>query len=476
MDGLHLLSKVARSCGHGEDSAYFDGWKAYDRNPYHPARNPGGVIQMGLAENQLSFDLIQEWVKEHPEASICTSQGAGAFGDVAAFQYYEGLPAFRNAIAKFMGRVRGGRVVFDADRIVMSGGATGANEAIIFCLADPGDVFLVPSLFDRDVRWRTGVKIIAVACGSSNGFQITTQALEQSYRDATAQGTNVKGLILTNPSNPLGTLLDRQTLKDILKFVNDKNIHLVCDEIYAATAFSAAGFLSVANIVEDMEPAADINLDLIHIVYSFSKDLGLPGFRIGVIYSYNDNVVTCARRMSSFALVSSQTQHFIACMLSDDTFVDKFLRESSKRLEARHAKFTTGLMRVGIQCLKSSAGLFCWMDLRKLLDRNDKECAEDDEARLWRVIIDEVKLNVSPGSSFHCTEPGWFRTMEVALKRIWAFVGRKIGPDVKTKKHRENHVFTISKSSKRLSFEDDNVLSPILSHSPPSQMVHTSYF
>ena len=49
------------------------------------------------------------------------------------------------AIANFMGKARGGRVTFDPERIVMSGGATGANETIMFCLADPGDVFLVPS-------------------------------------------------------------------------------------------------------------------------------------------------------------------------------------------------------------------------------------------------------------------------------------------------------------------------------------------
>lgn len=44
-----------------------------------------------------------------------------------------------------MSKVRGGRVRFDPERIIMSGGATGANELIIFCLADPGDAFLVPS-------------------------------------------------------------------------------------------------------------------------------------------------------------------------------------------------------------------------------------------------------------------------------------------------------------------------------------------
>lgn len=52
---------------------------------------------------------------------------------------------FIKAVAKFMGRVRGDRVKFDPNRIVMSGGATGANETIMFCLADPGDAFLVPT-------------------------------------------------------------------------------------------------------------------------------------------------------------------------------------------------------------------------------------------------------------------------------------------------------------------------------------------
>jgi len=49
------------------------------------------------------------------------------------------------AVAKFMEKVRGNKVTFDPDRIVMNGGATGAHETIAFCLADPGEAFLVPT-------------------------------------------------------------------------------------------------------------------------------------------------------------------------------------------------------------------------------------------------------------------------------------------------------------------------------------------
>lgn len=48
-----LLSKIATGNGHGENSPYFDGWKAYESNPFSPNSNPSGVIQMGLAENQV---------------------------------------------------------------------------------------------------------------------------------------------------------------------------------------------------------------------------------------------------------------------------------------------------------------------------------------------------------------------------------------------------------------------------------------
>ncbi|XP_059634264.1 1-aminocyclopropane-1-carboxylate synthase-like [Cornus florida] len=473
-----LLSKIAMTDQHGENSPYFDGWKAYDNDPFHPTENRNGVIQMGLAENQLCFDLIEDWIKKNPTASICTIEGVNNFKDIANFQDYHGLPEFRKAVAKFMGRVRGGRVTFDPDRIVMAGGATGANELIMFCLADPGDAFLVPSpyypAFNRDLGWRTGVKLIPVICHSSNNFQITKEALEEAYEKAKEANIKVKGLIITNPSNPLGIVLSKETLRSVVSFINEKSIHLVCDEIYSATVFSLPNFVSTSEIIQEMEC---INRDLIHIIYSLSKDMGLPGFRVGIVYSYNDAVVSCGRKMSSFGLVSSQTQHLLASMLSDDEFVGRFLAESAKRLAKRHKIFTEGLEQVGITCLKSNAGLFCWMNLRQLL----KEQTLEGEMELWRVIINNVKLNVSPGSSFECNEPGWFRvcfanmddaTVEVALKRIRQFVRcqRKEGEAVTGKSS-----WRLQKNL-RLSFSsrmcDEGFMSPRMG-SPHSPIPHS---
>ncbi|KAB2611528.1 1-aminocyclopropane-1-carboxylate synthase 1-like [Pyrus ussuriensis x Pyrus communis] len=63
-----VLSKIATNGKHGENSPYFDGWKVYDQNPYHLTEIPEGVIQMGFAETQLPFDLVEEWIKKYPKA------------------------------------------------------------------------------------------------------------------------------------------------------------------------------------------------------------------------------------------------------------------------------------------------------------------------------------------------------------------------------------------------------------------------
>ncbi|KAE8728029.1 1-aminocyclopropane-1-carboxylate synthase [Hibiscus syriacus] len=275
---MAAMSKIATGNGHGEDSPYFDGWKAYETNPFHPIDIPHGVIQMGLAENQLCLDIVKKWLLKHPEASICTAKAGWGYG---------------------------------------------LNE-------------LTRS------SWNSHQILNCVSC---NNFKITNDALEAAYVKAQEAKLRMKGLLLTNPSNPLGTILDRETVKNIVKFINQRNIHLIGDKIYAATVFMEPEFVSISEIIA--EDNVECNPDLIHIVYSLSKDMGFPGFRVGIVYSYNDAVVSCVRKMSSFGLVSSQTQHLIAPMLSDDDFVDNFIAESRELLFRRHKYFTWSLSQVG---------------------------------------------------------------------------------------------------------------------------------
>ncbi|KAH0923133.1 hypothetical protein HID58_023151, partial [Brassica napus] len=428
---MKQLSTKVTSNGHGQDSSYFLGWEEYEKNPYDEIKNPNGMIQMGLAENQLCFDLIESWLAKNPDAASLKRKGQSIFKELALFQDYHGMPEFKKAMAEFMEEIRGNRVTFDPKKIVLAAGSTSANETLMFCLAEPGDAFLLPTPyypgFDRDLKWRTGAEIVPIHCSSSNGFQITESALQQAYQQAHKLGLKVKGVLVTNPSNPLGTALTRRELNLLVDFITSKNIHLISDEIYSGTMFGFEQFISVMDVLKDKKLENTEVSKRVHVVYSLSKDLGLPGFRVGAIYSNDDMIVSAATKMSSFGLVSSQTQYLLSALLSDKKFTSQYLEENQKRLKSRQKRLVSGLESAGITCLRSNAGLFCWVDMRHLLDTNTFEAELD----LWKKIVYNVKLNISPGSSCHCTEPGWFRvcfanmsedTLDLALKRLKTFV------------------------------------------------------
>ncbi|KAI5598050.1 hypothetical protein POPTR_002G113900v4 [Populus trichocarpa] len=426
-----MLSAKASHDSHGQDSSYFLGWQEYEKNPYHDVHNPSGIIQMGLAENQLSFDLIESWIARNPDAVGLKKNGASIFKELALFQDYHGLPAFKNAIVKFMAEIRGNKVKFDPNKLVLTAGSTSANETLMFCLAERGDAFLVPTPyypgFDRDLRWRTEVEIVPIHCSSSNDFQITMPALEKSYQEAQRLDLKVKGVLITNPSNPLGTTMTRDELNHLISFCTAKNIHIVSDEIYSGTVFDCPKFISITEALMDRHLENTDIWSRIHVVYSLSKDLGLPGFRVGMIYSNNETLVSAATKMSSFGLISSQTQYLLSGMLSESKFTNNYMEKNSKRLRKRKEMLVSGLQSAGIKCLKSNAGLFCWVDMRHLLSSQTFEA----EKELWKKILFDVGLNIPPGSSCHCSEPGWFRicfanlsegTLKVAMKRIKNFV------------------------------------------------------
>ncbi|KAL2322880.1 hypothetical protein Fmac_027259 [Flemingia macrophylla] len=429
---MRLLSTKATCNSHGQDSSYFLGWQEYEKNPYDEVHNPKGIIQMGLAENQLSFDLLESWLAKNPDVAGFKRDGKSIFRELALFQDYHGLPSFKKALVDFMSEIRGNKVTFDPNYIVLTAGATSANETLMFCLAEQGEAFLLPTPyypgFDRDLKWRTGAEIVPIQCTSSNNFQITEAALQQAYEDAGKRNLRVKGVLVTNPSNPLGTTMSRSELNLLVDFIKDKNdMHLISDEIYSGTVFTSPSFVSVMEILKERNDVAEGIQNRVHVVYSLSKDLGLPGFRVGAIYSENVEVVAAATKMSSFGLVSSQTQYLLSAMLGDKKFRRNYMAENQRRLKRRQRMLVSGLKKGGISCLESNAGLFCWVDMRHLLHSKTFEA----EMELWKKIVYRVGLNISPGSSCHCPEPGWFRvcfanmsedTLGLAMKRLRTFV------------------------------------------------------
>ncbi|XP_077902326.1 putative inactive 1-aminocyclopropane-1-carboxylate synthase-like protein 2 isoform X2 [Ictidomys tridecemlineatus] len=362
--------------------SHFQDYDAYQQDKYHEEKNPL------LCQNDMN--CIEE--------------------DLLQYSDWRGHPLLREEVARFLTYYCRAPTRLDPENVVVLNGCCSIFSALLMVLGNPGEAFLVPTPFYGGFTFVSHlyakVELFPVHLESeiteenSEPFQLTVDKLEKALLEARQKEKKVRGLVLTNPQNPLGIVYSQDSLMEYLEFAKRHHLHVIIDEIYMLSVFDESiKFHSVLSIERLPDP------DRTHVIWGTSKDFGISGFRFGALYTHNKEVASAVSIFGYLHGISGITQYKLRRLLQDREWIDAvYLPANHSRLRTAHKYVTKKLRALEIPFVNHGCGLYVWVNLQSYL----KPCTFAEERALHRRFLDN-KLMLSRGKSYMCKEPGWFR-------------------------------------------------------------------
>ena len=298
-----------------------------------------------------------------------------------------GWPAVREKVAKFLTEEQGAGLsqAFNPNHIVMTAGAAGALNVVLKAVLDQGDEVLTPKpCFMEYHSYADNHGGTLVMSPSLADFSLDLASLEKMINEKT------RVVLINSPHNPTGTIYSADELKNlgvILKNASQKfgrPIILVADEPYRKLAYDG-------HQVPSIFPAYPYSV----VVTSHSKDMSLPGERIGYLAINPDmpegqklfEAASLANRILGFVSAPSLQQLAVGEMTG--TAVDLNLYQE------RRDVFVKGLQEIGYQLTPPKGAFYLF-----------PKSPISDDLKFVDALKKENVLTV-PGTGF--AQPGYFR-------------------------------------------------------------------
>lgn len=182
-----------------------------------------------------------------------------------------GYPETRKHIAESLSEEINMPITFD--HVIMSCGAAAGLNVILKTILNPNDeVIIFSPYFVEYIFYIDNNGGIPRIVETADDFNIDIQNLEKAINHKT------KAVLINSPNNPTGIVYDEHLLKNISSLLENKSkdynkkIYLISDEPYKKIVYDNIVVLSILKHYSQSI-----------IVNSHSKDLAIPGERIGYI-------------------------------------------------------------------------------------------------------------------------------------------------------------------------------------------------
>jgi aspartate/methionine/tyrosine aminotransferase len=291
-----------------------------------------------------------------------------------------GLPSLRERISNWYTHRFGIQV--PASRIVVTAGASAALHLACMALIEPGDQILMP-----DPSYPCNRHFVSAAEGCA--VQIPTTAADRFQLNAdqvrSAWGPRTRGVLLASPSNPTGTSIHPDALRDIHRVVQMHGGITIIDEIYLGLSFDDQYGHSVLALDDEI---ISIN--------SFSKYFNMTGWRLGWMV-VPERLVTVIERLAQnlFICPSTIAQHAALACFEPESLATYEQRRSE--FKARRDYFIPQLNAIGLTVPVMPDGAFyAWADCTAV-------CAKLGVQDSWDfafAVMNQAHVAVTPGRDF----------------------------------------------------------------------------
>lgn len=210
----------------------------------------------------------------------------------------------------------------EATQIVVGNGSENLLEVLCQAFLSPGDriVTLIPSFGLHEIYPQMmGAKVDMISVTPALEFDV------DAWCEALAQNPPPKMAILSNPSNPVGCMLDTAAFERIVQAAPEQTL-LVIDEAYYEYAVHTSGFPDALTYLRQQQRPWIV-------LRTFSKAWGLAGLRVGYGIASDKRLVQMLDRVRTPFNVNMAAQKAALTVWNDSPYMEQCVRDTVAQRE-----------------------------------------------------------------------------------------------------------------------------------------------
>jgi len=338
-----------------------------------------GIDIISFAQGEPDFNTPNN-IKEAAIAAIKT--GFTKYTDVP------GILELRKAVVDKFKRENG--ITYDVDQIIISNGGKQALYEVFRTICEKGDQVLIPTpcyvSYAEQVKL-TGAEPIFFNTKEENNFRPTLEEVTENITP------NVKAFIINSPNNPTGSIFEKEQLKKIAKFLVDRGVYIITDEVYEHLLYDGREHISVASLgKKEKEMSITVN--------SVSKTYAMTGWRVGYAAGPR-KIIEAMSNLQGHAtgnINSIAQKATIEALNGTQEPVKDMVKEYGKRREFMVKRLNN---IEGIKCNYPDGAFYTFPNVTALYGKKYNGTTIENDMGVVKYFLEKAHVAVVPGEAFN---------------------------------------------------------------------------